>query len=142
MKSATTGKLSGCIVWVIVFAVLGSCFFPIVIFIGAFSSGSDLAMQTLGPALCPEGTTAEAYRYETTTIDEFGNPEPATATELHCVNEQGDVIKNDPVVYSFIWIGVMSLIGLVMAGGLALLLAAPAGVIIAKIADNLKKNKD
>lgn len=135
----TTGTLSGCIVWIIVFGVLGLCFLPVSMMIGGFTSVSNFAMQTLGPVICPEGTTAESYSYATTTTDEFGNSQPSTAYELHCVDSSGTVVKEDPVLYAFLWMGLVAVIGLVIAGILAFALAAPAGVIIARVLDRNKK---
>jgi hypothetical protein len=135
----TTGTLSGCIVWIIVFGVLSLCFLPVSMMIGGFTSVSNFAMQTLEPVICPEGTTAESYSYATTTTDEFGNSQPSTAYELHCVDASGTVVKEDPVLYAFLWIGLIAVIGLVIAGTLAFALAAPAGVLIARVLDRNRK---
>jgi ABC-type glycerol-3-phosphate transport system permease component len=135
----TTGTLSGCIVWIIVFGVLSLCFLPVSMMIGGFTSVSNFAMQTLEPVICQEGTTAESYSYATTTTDEFGNSQPSTAYELHCVDASGTVVKEDPVLYAFLWIGLIAVIGLVIAGTLAFALAAPAGVLIARVLDRNRK---
>lgn len=132
MKSRTTGTLSGCIVWIIVFGILSACLLPVSMMIGGFTSTSNLVMQTLGPFICPEGTAARSFSYTTTTTDEYGNSQPSTAYELHCVDTNGDVVKKDPVVYAFLWIGIIVTIGLVIAALLAFALAAPAGILIAK----------
>ncbi len=139
MKSATAGTLSGCIVWVIVFGLISACLFPVAVMVGGFTSASSFAMQTLAPLICPEGTTAESYSYATTTTDEFGNSQPSTAYELHCVDESGQVVKNDPVLYAFLWIGIIALIGLVISALLAFALAAPAGVLIGRLIGRNKK---
>jgi len=133
MKSATTGTLSGCIVWVIVFGAISLCIFPVAMLIGGFTSISDLAMRTLGPYICPDGSTAQSYSYATTTTDEFGNRQPSTAYVLQCVDSNGKVVKEDPVMYAFIWMGVIATIGLVIAALLSIALAAPAGVLIARL---------
>jgi len=133
MKSTATGTLSGCIVWVIVFGVISTCMFPAAMMIGGFTSASTLAMKTLGPMICPDGTTAESYSYQTTTTDEFGNSQPATAYELHCVDARGEVVKEDPIFYAFWWIGILAAVGLAISAVLAFLLAAPAGVIIGRL---------
>ena len=135
----TTGAISGCIVWIIVFGTLGLCLFPIAMMVGGFTSVSDFAMQTVAPLICPEGTTAESYSYATTTTDEFGNSQPSTAYEMHCVDTSGTVVKEDPVLYAFLWTGIMAVIGLVIAALLAFALAAPAGVLIARVLDRNKK---
>lgn len=138
MKSATTGTVSGCVVWIIVFCALSLCLFPAASVIGGFTSASGFAMQTLGPYICPEGSTAQSYSYDTTTTDENGNSQPATAYELHCVDASGEVVKKDPVVYAFIWIGVLAAIGLIIAAILSFALAAPAGVLIGRLFNKSK----
>ena len=96
-------------------------------------------MQTLAPIICPDGTTAESYSYATTTTDEYGNSQPSTAYELHCIDASGTVVKEDPVLYAFLWIGIIAGIGLVIAALLAFALAAPAGVLIARLLNRNKK---
>jgi len=48
-------------------------------------------------------------------------------------------VKEDPVGYSFLWIGIITVAGLVLSGGLAFVLAAPAGVLISKLLNRMKK---
>ena len=45
----------------------------------------------------------------------------------------------DPISYAFIWIGVIAVIGLVLSAVLAFVLAAPAGVLITKFINRMKK---
>lgn len=135
----TAGTLSGCIVWIIVFGVLSLCLLPASMMIGGVTSVTDFAMQTVAPLICPDGTTAESYSYATTSTDEFGNTQPSTAYELHCVDENGTVVKEDPVLYAFLWMGIIAGIGLVIAAILAFALAAPAGVLVARFLDRNKK---
>jgi len=139
MKNAKTGTLSGCMIWIIVFGVLSFCFLPTSMMIGGFTSSTNFAMQTIGPFICPEGTAGQSYSYPTTTTDEFGNSRPSTAYELHCVDTNGEVVKEDPILYAFLWTGSIVVIGLGLAALLALALAAPAGVLIARILDRNKK---
>lgn len=133
MKPARTGTLSGCVIWFIVFGVLGSCLVPAAMMIGGLTSVTRFAMQTVGPLVCPEGTTVESRSYATTTTDEFGNSQPSTAYVLQCVDASGTVVKEEPVLYAFIWIGIVSVIGLILAAILAFVFAAPAGVLIARL---------
>jgi hypothetical protein len=132
MRPTTAGAVSGCIVWGIVFGGISTCLFPLAMLVGGFTSASNFAMQTLGTMICPAGTTAQAYSYATTTTDEFGNSQPSTAYELHCVDESGQVVKNDPVLYAFLWIGIFAVVGLAVSALLAFVLAAPAGVLIGR----------
>ena len=61
----------------------------------------------------------------TTTTDEYGNRQPATAYVLQCKDGSGEVVKEDPIGYSFLWIGSITAIGLILSGVLAFALAAP-----------------
>lgn len=133
MKSTTTGTVSGCIIWVIVFGIIGMCVVPVAGMVGGLSSASGLAVRTVGPMVCPDNTTPEIYSYATTTTDDFGVSTPATAYEIHCLDASGENVKTDPVAYAFIWIGIIAAIGFVLTGILALVFAAPAGVLIARL---------
>lgn len=139
MKSAKAGALSGCIVWFIVFGILGSCLVPAGMMIGGFTSVTDFAIQTLEPLICPDRTTAKSRSYATTTTDDFGNSQPSTAYVMQCVDAQGEVVKADPVTYAFVWIGIASGIGLILAGILALVFAAPAGILLARVINRNRK---
>jgi ABC-type glycerol-3-phosphate transport system permease component len=133
MKPKITGLLSGCLVWIIVFGVLSACIFPAAMMIGGFTSASNVAMQTIGPIICPDGTTAQSYSYATTTTEEYGNRQPSTAYELHCVDANGVIIKKDPVLYAFLWTGSIAVVSMVIAALLAFALAAPADMLIARL---------
>ena len=133
MKSSPIGAVSGCVVWIVMFGILGSCTLPVAMMVGGFTSASNYALRTLGPILCPNGTTAELHSYATTTTDEYGNSQPSTVYELYCVDANGVILKKDPILYAFLWNGMMSVIGLVIAALLAFALAAPAGVIVTKL---------
>ncbi|HSB03421.1 MAG TPA: hypothetical protein VLE49_22410 [Anaerolineales bacterium] len=141
MKNTTAGTLSGCIVWLLCIGILSSCILPIFFIAGSITSFSPSAITFTGKFLCPDGTTPEGYTYKTTTTDDFGNAEPATAMELHCVDQSGTVVKNDPVVYAFLWIGIFALLGLILSGVLAFVLAAPAGVFITRFLNRRKKQE-
>lgn len=139
MKPKATGTISGCIVWIIAFGMVSLCILPIAMIIGGATSVSSFAMQTLAPVICPEETTAESYSYASTTTDEYGNSQPTTAYEMHCVDANGTVVKKDPILYGFLWIGMIAVIGLVIAALLAFALAAPAGVLITKLLNRRQK---
>jgi len=140
VKSAKTGAVSGCIIWFIVFALLSTCLLPAGMMIGGFTSVTNFAMQTLEPLICPDGTTAKSRSYATTTTDDYGNSQPSTAYVMQCVDASGEIVKEDPVAYAFIWIGIIAGIGLILAGILAFVFAAPAGVIITKFINRNKKS--
>ena len=132
MRSATTGTISGCIIWFIVFCLISSCLIPVALFIGGFTSVTDFAMQTVGQFICPEGTSVGYRTYETTSTDQYGNRQPSTAYVLQCLDANGEVVQEDPVGYAFIWMGGLVVIALIIAGALAFAFAAPAGALIAR----------
>lgn len=132
MKSVTTGTASGCIVWLVVLCLTSSCFLPVAIAIGSFTSTTDLAVRTTAPYVCPPETTPRIETYQTTMRDENGVDRPATASVLECVNAQGEVVKEDPIAWTFLWLGICAVIGLVVVAVVSLLISAPVGVLIGR----------
>jgi len=140
VKKTSTGVVSGCLVWILAFGIITACILPVSMAIGGFTSASDFAINFTGKIICPDGTTPESYFYATTTRDENGNSQPSTAYELHCVAANGEILESDPVGYAFLWIGIFIFIGIVLTGMLAFALAAPAGVLISKLLNRIKKS--
>ncbi len=134
MKQATTGTVSGCIVWLIAFFAISLCILPIATMIGGFTSFSDYAIRQTGAIICPDNTTPKVRSFAT-----YGSG-PSTTYVLECVNASGEVVKEDPVGFAFLWIGIVTAIGLVLSGVLALVLAAPAGVLIARVLGRIRKS--
>ena len=132
MNAAKTSAISGCVVWILSIGIITGCVLPLFIVIGSITSFSQFAIRTTGSVICPDGTTPESYSYETTSTDEFGNHHPATGVELRCVDQSGTVVKNDPVVYAFLWDGIFALIGLIISILLAFAFAAPIGILIGR----------
>ena len=132
MKSATKGTLSGCFIWFIVFSLLSICLVPVSMAAGMMTSINGFAVKTTGGFICPDGTSADTYLYATTTTDENGNSQPTNVYVLKCVNANGETVKEDPVLYAFIWVGMIAGIGLILAGILAFAFAAPASVLITR----------
>jgi len=139
MKKSSTGVISGCLVWILAFGVISACIVPIFSVVGSISSASNPAINFTGKFICPDGTTSESYSYSTTSRDENGVSHPATAYELHCVATNGEVLKSDPVGYAFLWTGIFIFIGIVLTAILAFALAAPAGVLISKLMNRMRK---
>lgn len=133
MKPSNPGAVSGCLLSILLFFVLGGCLLPAAFFTGSVTSTSSLAIQTTGEILCPSGSLPTTHTYPTTTTDEFGNSQPSTAYELHCIDATGQVVKADPIVYGFLWIGMLTGAALLLVILLTVLLAAPAGVLIGRI---------
>ena len=141
MKSATTTAFSGCVIWFILISIISSCVMPVFFITGSVTSFSNFAIKTTGGWLCPEGTTPESYSYSTTTHDENGFEQPATAYELRCVNANGDVVKSDPIVYSLLWIGIFAGIGLLLSAILSFVFAVPGGMLVTRLLERLNVKK-
>ena len=141
MKATGTGTLSGCLVWIIVFGMLCMCLMPVVMITGSVTSTvtADFVAGILAPYLCPPDTSPEIFTYETTTTDENGFETPSTAFEMRCVDLNGNIIKDLGPTYAFIWIGILAVGGILLAAILALFLAAPAGVLVARWLNRRKK---
>jgi hypothetical protein len=139
MKSTSAGTLSGCLIWLIVFAIASACLLPVAMVVGGVTSGTEFVGSIVGGIECPKGTTPQINRYATTSIDENGFEQPATGYELQCLDAGGNVVKTDAAAFAFIWIGILAVTGLAIAVLLAFALAAPAGVLIGRVLGRGKK---
>ena len=126
MKQATTGTISGCLVGIIVFGVINICILPISMAVGGMTSVTDFAVKQTGAIVCPNNTTPKIRSFAT-----YGSG-PSTTSVLQCVDASGNVVKEDPVGFAFLWIGIIAVIGLIISALLAFALAAPAGVLIGR----------
>jgi hypothetical protein len=109
--------------------------------VGGFTSGSQLAVRTVSPFVCPDETTGTVYSYSTTSYNDNGVAVPATAYELHCLDAQGAIVKEDPVLFAFIWEGIAAAVALILMALLAFALAAPAGVLANKLFKSRAKSR-
>ena len=132
MKQATTGTISGCLVWIITFGVIGMCILPVSIAVGGMTSVTDFAVKQTGAIVCPNNTTPKIRSFAT-----YGSG-PSTTSVLQCVDTSGNVVKEDPVGFAFLWIGIIAVIGLIISALLAFALAAPAGVLIGRFINRMK----
>ena len=73
--------------------------------------------------------------------DEYGNAQPSTTYELHCVDASGVILKKDAILYAFTWIRIIAVIGFGPVALLAFLLAAPVGRALSKLFDRRQKSK-
>jgi hypothetical protein len=141
MKDTGTTAVSGCLIWFFLISIVGSCVMPVFFIVGSISSFSDFAIQTTGGWLCPESTTPKTHTYATTSTDEYGNSHPATGYALHCVDASGEVVKEDLILYAFIWIGIFALVGIVLTGVLCFVFAVPGGMLVTKLLNKFKGSK-
>ncbi|HRJ57477.1 MAG TPA: hypothetical protein PLV64_14405 [Anaerolineales bacterium] len=139
MSKAKTATFSGCLIWFLLLTLIGSCVMPVALMAGGISSASDFAIGIMGGFICPETTTPESYSYATTTTDEYGNSRPSTAYELHCVDANGEVVKEDPIVYAFGWIGLTALVGILVTALLSFILAVPGGMLVTRLLEKIRK---
>lgn len=126
------GLAVGCIVWVLLFTVMGACLVPVGLMVAGFTSQTDFVVETVGRYLCPEGTTPGLYIYATTIRDERGVDMPATASELICLDASGETVANLGPTYAFLWSGVLGVVGAVVAAVVSILLAGPIGAVIGR----------
>lgn len=139
MDKTKTTTFSGCLIWFLLLTLIGSCVMPVAFMAGGISSASDFAIGIMGGFICPENTTPESYSYATTTTDEYGNSRPSTAYELHCVDANGEVVKEDPIVYAFGWIGLTALVGILVTALLSFILAVPGGMLVTRLLEKFRK---
>src|SRR5687768_955515 len=66
MKNTGTTAVSGCLIWLILITIVGTCVMPVFFVAASLSSFSEFAIQTTGGWLCPEGTTPQRHTYATT----------------------------------------------------------------------------
>ncbi len=109
------------------------CILPISTAIGGITSVSDFAVKQTGTIVCPDNTTPKIRSFAT-----YGSG-PSTTSVLECVDASGNVVKEDPVGFAFLWIGIIAVIGLMIAAFLAFAFAAPAGVLIGRFINRMKK---
>lgn len=140
-NNTKTTAVSGCVIWFLLITFISSCIMPFAFIAGGVTSASDLSIQTMGGFICPKDTTPTSYSYDTFTVDEYGNARPSTAYELHCVDANGEVVKEDPIVYAFGWVGLWAVIGLIISAVLTFILAVPGGMLVTKVLNSLKGKK-
>lgn len=138
MKSAATGTVSGCVIWFIVVAIAAGCLLPAAVSIGATTSDTDLAVKTTAPYVCPRGTTGKVHTYEGMTPDDNGFDTPATISELQCLDAGGSVVYTDPFAWGLMWLGIIAGAALVISIILGFVLAAPAGLLVARLLNRTK----
>ena len=133
MKEATTGAISGCLVWIITFGIISMCILPVSIAVGGVTAVTDFAVEQTGKIICLDNSTPKIRSFAT-----YGSG-PSTTSVLECMDASGNVVKEDPVSFAFLWIGLLAIIGLLIGAGLAFALAAPAGVLIGRFINRMSK---
>ena len=134
MKSAAVGTTSGCVIWLMAFGMVLLCLCPLSAAIGGVSAtlGANSVASLLGPYLCPENSTAGIVTFQTTVPNDLGGESRATGYEMQCVAADGTVVREGSPDYAVYWVGLLALVSLVVSGGVAFLVAAPLGALIAR----------
>lgn len=143
MKSTSmaAGTVSGCLVWLVLVAVFGVCLIPLGFVFALFTETTELAARTVGPIVCPANSVAKIETSPTTYIDENGVELQAVGAEMVCVNEAGTVVANPAPLPNWVWGGLVFLSAVLLAGLLAFVFAAPAGVVVGGVISRLKKKR-
>ena len=140
MKSAATGAMSGCVVWMIVFFVLSLCLLPVALIVGTLTSllSVDFVANILGPYFCPQESTVEIITTTRSGTNTSGGRYSYTTYKMQCVDSDGTIVREPSQDYVIIWLGILSVIGLILSALLAFLFAAPAGMFIASLSNRLR----
>jgi hypothetical protein len=141
MKStaAAAGGISGCVVWLVVLAVLLTCLAPAAFGFALITTTSNLAASVVGPLVCPAGSTAYIERAPTTFVDDQGFTREAMGAEMVCADSAGTVVARPAPLPNWIWTGLVCGAGLAIGAVLALALAAPAGVVVGRVVGRRQK---
>jgi hypothetical protein len=129
----TSGSVSGCVVWILVFALFSTCLLPVSIIASVFTTDTPIYVSILGPMFCKNDTKAIIKTEQTTMRNSNGIEEPALGASMVCVNSAGKIISEPAPLPTWTWNGLGLLAGLVIAALLALLFAAPLGVLVTRL---------
>ncbi|MFN3308482.1 MAG: hypothetical protein ACK44E_04665 [Anaerolineales bacterium] len=140
MKSIGAGTTSSCLVWFLVFGLISMFLFPAASLVAGLSATllAESVAQLMQPYLCPDGSTAEIVT-SPTTMRSNGRDIPATNFEMQCVDASGKIVREPSPDYAFYWTGLLMAGSLLVSGALALLLAAPVGVLVARFTSRSRK---
>jgi hypothetical protein len=86
------------------------------------------------PILCPPDSQATITHYATTVRDfDTAVDRPGVGYEMHCIAPSGETVRSFEGTFGFVLIGILGVIGLLIAAGLAFLVAAPLGLVIGRL---------
>jgi hypothetical protein len=128
-------------VWLVLAAVFGTCLLPVAIVVTVFTTTSELAASVVGPMVCPAGSTAIIERVSTTYIDEQGFEREAMGAEMVCADASGEVVARPAPLPNWIWTGLVMAAAILLACMLALVFAAPLGVVVGGVINRLTRKK-
>jgi hypothetical protein len=132
--TSPAGTVSGCIVWLLTFLVFGLCLAPTALIFAIFTGSSGMAARVVGPLVCPENSTAQMETGTATYVDDEGFTRTAATSEMICVDAAGTVVARPAPLPGWLWTGIAFAAAILLAGLLALLFAAPAGVLVGRLA--------
>ncbi len=124
------GTASGCFIWLLLMLIVGPIFFGLALLAGGFTNLTDVAKQVTTPLVCPKGTTARVDVTPSTYVDSNGFESPSVANNFNCVDASGNVVAERTHEQQYLWNTIVVVIGLVLAGVVSFLFAAPFGALI------------
>lgn len=139
--SAKVGTASGCLVWVVLVVVIGTCLLPVGLIVSVFTATSDAAAQTIGPLICPEGSVATIEQSNNADRMDLGAEPVAATREMVCVDAQGTVITRPAPLPNWLWMAFITLVMAGLAGILAIILAVPAGATVGSLLKKMQKKR-
>ena len=100
--------------------------------IGGATSTSDFAIKQTGAIICPANTTTGVTTHTEMAVGSDGISKPSTQYVLQCKDANGTVVMENDSIFTFLWVGIVTGIGFVIAVPL---------VIIALLVVWMKKTK-
>lgn len=141
LVSAKVGTVSSCLVWVVMMGVIGTCLIPVALIVAPFTATSEIAVQTIGPLVCPETSAAIIEISNTSYQTDLGAEVPAATREMVCVDSNGTVVARPAPLPNWLWMGFVALVMLLITGLLALALATPAGMAVGTLLKQVQKTR-
>jgi hypothetical protein len=131
--STVAGSVSGCVLWLLVFSLFAACMVPVSLIFAVFTTDTPMMAGIVGPMFCTEGSKAQIRMEQTTMHDDNGFDRPAMGYTLICVDTNGKTVAEPAPWPTWTWNGLSFLAGLLVAALLALLFAAPLGVLVTRL---------
>jgi hypothetical protein len=91
--------------------------------------------------VCPAGSTAIIERAPTSYIDDQGFERDAMGAEMVCANVRGEIVARPAPLPNWIWTGLVCVAAIIVACALALVFAAPLGVVVGGVIGRLTGKK-
>lgn len=144
MRSVPSSGSIGCVTGFLIFGMLTICLCPLAGGIAGVTGtvGADgVARMVMGPLLCPDGSTAQVIRSQTTLRGSSGVDRPATSYEMQCVDRAGAVVRPPSPDFAFYWVGILMLGSVVLAAILSVIFAVPLGRFLNRLLQRMRASR-